>query len=316
MNELISIIVPVYKVENEIGRCVRCLRNQTYSNIEIILVDDGSPDRCPDLCDKYAKSDNRIRVIHKKNGGLSDARNAGLKDANGEYVLFVDSDDYIEEDACEKLVTFMKEGVDFVVGVCRQINGRKIKYQKHTNLEVGRAYKSRDYIIKSITNMEWYAPAWLNLYRRSFLIENALFYRVGYYYEDLDIQPRMCLLANKIVYSDVVFYNYVIRENSIMTSRITDKKKRMIIDIYNDWYDTVSRLKDRELKKYISGALAKHYVASASSMGIRGWKVNGVTFKFAMRNALNEKEKIKYIIYNFAPTVYSFLIRVKSYICS
>ena len=94
--EKISIIVPIYNVEKYLERCVDSLVNQTYENIEIILVDDGSPDYCPQLCDEYAKKDSRIVVIHKKNGGLSDARNYGLCKASGEYILYVDSDDYIE----------------------------------------------------------------------------------------------------------------------------------------------------------------------------------------------------------------------------
>ena len=94
----ISIIVPVYKVEHELDRCVKSLLGQTYKNIEIILVDDGSPDCCPKMCDEFARKDNRVKVVHKRNGGLSDARNAGLKVASGEYVLYVDSYDYIEID--------------------------------------------------------------------------------------------------------------------------------------------------------------------------------------------------------------------------
>ena len=113
----ISIIVPVYKVERELDRCVKSLLGQTYQNIEIILVDDGSPDCCPEMCDEFARQDNRVKVVHKKNGGLSDARNAGLKVASGEYILYVDSDDYIDIDSCER---FMKarnnENIDIIVG--------------------------------------------------------------------------------------------------------------------------------------------------------------------------------------------------------
>ena len=110
----ISIIVPVYKVEQYLERCVRSLINQTYKNVEIILVDDGSPDQCPQMCDNYASDDLRIKVIHKKNGGLSDARNAGLRIATGEYVMYVDSDDYIEKNACEKLIKNAIGNVDVV----------------------------------------------------------------------------------------------------------------------------------------------------------------------------------------------------------
>src|SRR5574344_2644299 len=95
MEPLISIIVPVYKVEQYLDECVQSIRNQTYTNLEIILVDDGSPDRCPEMCDEYAKQDSRIKVIHKKNGGPSSARNIGLNAASGLYIGFVDSDDVI-----------------------------------------------------------------------------------------------------------------------------------------------------------------------------------------------------------------------------
>ena len=116
LNPQISIIVPIYKVEKELGRCVNSLRHQTLKNIEIILVDDGSPDKCPQMCDEYAKQDNRIKVIHKVNGGLSDARNDGLMQARGQYILFVDSDDYIRHNACEILYSnAAKDYLDIVV---------------------------------------------------------------------------------------------------------------------------------------------------------------------------------------------------------
>ncbi len=108
MNQKISVIVPIYKVENYLHRCVDSIINQTYTNLEIILVDDGSPDNCPMICDKYVKKDSRIRVIHKKNGGLSDARNAGINIATGEYIGFVDSDDYISLHFYQRLMNVMK----------------------------------------------------------------------------------------------------------------------------------------------------------------------------------------------------------------
>ena len=104
MNEsLISVIVPIFKVEDYLNRCVESLIAQTYHNLEIILVDDGSTDTCPQLCDEWAEKDKRIKVIHKKNGGLSDARNAGIRAAEGEYILFVDSDDWVCADYAESL---------------------------------------------------------------------------------------------------------------------------------------------------------------------------------------------------------------------
>ena len=102
--KLVSIIVPVYKVEDYLERCIRSIVNQTYKEIEIIIINDGSPDKCPEICDKWAEEDKRIKVIHKKNGGLSDARNAGMQIASGEYIAFVDSDDWISPFYLEYLI--------------------------------------------------------------------------------------------------------------------------------------------------------------------------------------------------------------------
>ena len=108
-NELISIVIPIYNVEKYIEKCLDSVIKQTYKNIEIILVDDGSPDNCGKICDSYANNDKRIQVIHKENGGLSDARNVGIERANGKYITFVDSDDYIELDYIEYLYTLIKK---------------------------------------------------------------------------------------------------------------------------------------------------------------------------------------------------------------
>lgn len=114
--DLISVIVPVYKVEKYLHRCVDSIINQTYKNLEIILVDDGSPDNCPKICDEYAQKDQRIKVIHKKNAGISEARNAGLEIAQGEFVAFVDSDDYIDSTMYEKMLLLaQKEKNDLVL---------------------------------------------------------------------------------------------------------------------------------------------------------------------------------------------------------
>ena len=111
MEDLISVVVPIYNVENYIKKCVDSILSQTYKNLEIILVDDGSPDNCPQICDEYAQKDNRIKVIHKENGGLSDARNAGIDISKGKFITFIDSDDYIEKDYVEVLYNSIKESI-------------------------------------------------------------------------------------------------------------------------------------------------------------------------------------------------------------
>lgn len=118
MEDLISVIVPVYKVEKYINKCVDSIINQTYTNLEIILVDDGSPDNCGNICDEYAKKDNRIKVVHKENAGVSSARNIGLEKSSGKYITFIDADDYVEKNYCEELLNILKiENADCVA--CR-----------------------------------------------------------------------------------------------------------------------------------------------------------------------------------------------------
>ena len=135
---LISIIIPVYKVEKYLEKCIKSVLDQTYKNLQIILVDDGSPDNCGNICDNYAKIDNRIEVIHKANGGLSEARNVGLKVARGEYIGFVDSDDYVSNEMFENLYnTLISNDVD--VSICNfytVINNKNIIKNADNGVEI------------------------------------------------------------------------------------------------------------------------------------------------------------------------------------
>ena len=115
VKKMISVVVPIYNVSKYLPKCIESILHSTYKNLEVILVDDGSTDECPTICDDYAKKDSRIKVIHKKNGGLSDARNKGLDIATGEYISFIDSDDYIDADLYESVIKEFDENIDVVV---------------------------------------------------------------------------------------------------------------------------------------------------------------------------------------------------------
>lgn len=310
-NFKISVIVPIYNVENYLKRCVDSIINQTYKNLEIILVDDGSPDHSSEICDNYAKIDDRVIVIHKNNGGLSEARNYGLRAATGDYIMYVDSDDYIEINSCEKLIENITDNVDIVVGDYKEIRNDNVTIMKHTNLENGKQYSAKEYVLLSIEKNEWFAPAVLNLYKRKFLIENNLFYKVGYYYEDLEMLPRLFLANPYVKYVDFPFYNYVIRNDSIMTSKVTDIKRNMISDIYSDWYIHISKLSDKEYRNKLFGILVRYYISAARRMKIIGWKSKGIDFNFSIRYALNRREKMKVIIFQFFPFFYVNVFRNK-----
>ena len=144
--ELVSMIIPVYGVEAYLGECLETVLNQTYKNLEIILIDDESPDRCPEICDQYAQKDERIKLIHQKNGGAANARNHGLDMATGEYICFIDSDDKIENNYVEKLLGAIKENKAEVV-VCSFKQWYKNKTQDSIGFK-NKEYTSKDYIRK------------------------------------------------------------------------------------------------------------------------------------------------------------------------
>lgn len=222
MNELISIIVPVYKVEDYLERCIESVRNQTYTNIEIILVDDGSPDACPQICDRYARQDARIKVIHKENGGLSDARNRGIDAAKGEYIGFVDSDDYIHPEMYMELWQSMKKtGADIAAcGVEKVSADSKPDVQQIKNNAVN-VYTGRQ-AVENIFDGTLYLQsvvAWNKLYKKE-LFENVR-YPVGKIHEDEFTTYVLFYKCNKVVYNTGRYYYYYQRTDSIMGGRKT-----------------------------------------------------------------------------------------------
>lgn len=149
MSSLISIIVPVYNVEEYLDQCVESIVSQTYTNLQIILVDDGSPDSCPQKCDVWAEKDTRIQVLHKKNGGLSSARNAGMKVAKGDYISFVDSDDFIEEHMYEKLIQGFSLGNNVAITsirIMRYVNGNVFDFNKQWVFDSPRFIEGKDFL--------------------------------------------------------------------------------------------------------------------------------------------------------------------------
>lgn len=290
----VSIIVPVYKVERELDRCVQSLFKQTYNNLEIILVDDGSPDKCPELCENYAEMDKRVKVIHKENGGLSDARNAGLKQATGEYILYVDSDDYIDLDTCERFIkAASNQKIDIIVGnaIMEKPDGKEMMI--HSATPSGITYTAKQFIMSAVKAYQWYAPAWLNMYRRDFLLDNQLYFKKGIYFEDVQMLPRVFLQAKKITCIDGTFYHYIIRENSIMTSQKDEKKKNDSIQNLKEWKEQFDLVDDVDLKECLYGMLVKMYIHECRQYGITTKEIEGMDARFILRNSLNYRERLK-----------------------
>jgi len=217
--EKISVIVPVYKVEEYLRKCVDSIINQSHSNLEIILVDDGSPDNCPAICDDYAKIDSRVKVIHKTNGGLSDARNAGLDIAAGEYIFFVDSDDWIENNTiseCRRVL--IEQKADAVITMFYNSVGEISTKRTGTGTEgdIQTLGASEALAVTMFERLR--LAAWGNLYKKSLF--DGMRFKKGYIYEDLELLPKMLLKAEKITLYYKAFYNYLEREGSIMRGDI------------------------------------------------------------------------------------------------
>ncbi len=242
---LISLIIPVYKVEKYLEKCIQSVINQTYENLQIILVDDGSPDNCGKICDEYAKKDHRIEVIHKSNGGLSDARNKGLEIAKGEYIGFVDSDDYIEADMYEVLYNLLKQ-YNADVSICNfyTVSQGKISIK---NADNGINEYNRIEILKEILldkNIQSYA--WNKLYKKELFDE--IKYPIGKKYEDIGTTFYLLEKCNKVVVTGKSEYYYINRQDSIVNN-VTESTITDYIELIMQRYDYIEE-NIKELSSY------------------------------------------------------------------
>lgn len=217
----ISIIVPVYNVEKYIHRCIDSILHQTFKDFELILVDDGSLDNSGKICDEYAKEDDRIKVIHKENGGLSDARNVGLDIAQGEYIAFVDSDDWIEKDMYSILYeNIRKYNADISICKMRKIFDSTVDNNITTNNCI---ILNNEEAFDCLFNNKYYAShACDKLYKKSLF--DGIRYPVGKLYEDMFTTYRLFEKANKVVFSDYIGYNYFQRKDGIVNSKFRPEK--------------------------------------------------------------------------------------------
>ena len=230
MSNIISIIVPIYKVEKYLDRCINSILNQTFKDFELILVDDGSPDRCGDICEEYAKKDKRIKVIHKENGGLSDARNAGLDIAKGEFVGFVDSDDFIHKDMYMILY-------DTLVKSKSDISQCKFKYfSKENELNKNiindgkyKIYNNIDAIEEIMDNKNLNANVWNKLYKRELFRE--IRFPKGKIHEDEFVTYKVFYRAKTISYVNKELYYYFSNDTGIM--------KNLNINSKFDWIEAI-----------------------------------------------------------------------------
>ncbi len=255
--DLISIIVPVYNVEKYLEKCITSILNQTYKNLQIILVDDGSQDKSGQICDKYKLQDNRIEVIHKKNGGLSDARNIGIEKARGKYIGFVDSDDYISKTMYEDMYKIIQEREgDVCISNLYIVNENK---EILKNIDNGIEEYNKIQILREILldkNIQSYA--WNKLYKKS-LFKNIR-YPIGKKYEDIGTTFYILEKCKKILVIGKPEYYYINRQGSIVNN-INEQTILDYIDIISERYDYVKD-KYKQLEKYNKYYLAKTLITA------------------------------------------------------
>ena len=219
MDKTVSVIVPVYNVEKYLDRCMKSIVRQTYNNLQIILVDDGATDKSGAICDVWRKRDPRITVIHQKNGGLSNARNTGIKHASGEYLTFIDSDDVIALNMIEQLICLIEaENADLsICGVLHIFDENSIRFGQDIGDVV--SFDRKSAIMEMWYQNSFLPSAWGKVYKKD-LFDNLEFTE-GILFEDIDIMHELFWLCKKIVYKNIPLYGYVHRENSITTARFS-----------------------------------------------------------------------------------------------
>lgn len=308
MRPSISIVVPVYKVENYLSHCIESLINQTYRNIEVILIDDGSPDRCSEMCDSYSKKDPRVKALHKRNGGLSDARNVGLLKATGEFVLFVDSDDYIALDTCEELLKGIKQDADIVVGGANRIEDNQITQMKRKEKQANCIMDSREFLKCELRNRTMYMPVWMNLYRRNFLLENRLFFEQGLFQEDELWTPQVFLKAGLVVDSQCCFYFYMIRDGSITNGGNKLKNAEDSMNICKTLEKIYREIEDKELRLLLNDKLVNEFLNSFQTADLHKKEYSHLVDKqFLIGKAFTLRNKLRVFLFLINKKLYYYL---------
>lgn len=225
MQPLISVIIPIYNVEKYLNNCIKSVVNQSYNNLEIILVDDGSSDNCGKICDEWAIRDIRVNVIHKKNGGLSDARNVGISYAKGEYITLIDSDDYISIDYIEYLYNLLKEN-NADISICNPFyvyeNSKEKIDDRPNEQSMVKCMKSIEALNIMLYQNYYDTSAWGKLYKTELF--KGISYPVGKLFEDLGTTYKLFLKADSIVFGNAEKYYYIQRSNSISNNKFNYKK--------------------------------------------------------------------------------------------
>ena len=307
----ISIIIPAYNCEKYLNRCLDSVLNQTYNEFEIILVNDGSTDKTSDICDEYKAIDNRIKVIHKENGGVSSARNIGISKSTGEYIMFLDSDDWIERDMVEKLYNNISKYDDIDMGMCGCYLEFSSKEKQILQIKLkNKTYDSTEDYLKEFSyyrDKGVFGYLWNKIFRSSIIKDNQLLFKKYSIAEDLFFLYELLPYCNKIKVIEDSLYNYM-HENEYSLSK-SNKEDSLYIN--NLFYDKTKEF----LYNTNSYEINKEYISNGYIQGISHYILNNVMCednKIKKLRKLYKSEKVKEAICysNPKPIFYNIMNRL------
>lgn len=290
----ISIIVPIYNVEQYLNRCIESIIDQTMKSFELILVNDGSLDKCGEICELYKKKDNRIKVIHKPNGGVSSARNIGINISSGEFICFIDPDDYIDKDALEYLYNLVQKNNADIACYRMKVYKNEILESNIDDSEQIKIFTGEDILKEYINNTTFQHSCWNKIYSRYlFEDEECKFAEDIRYAEDALFTHNILMKSKKLVYSNLQKYNYCINSNGVV-SNITEKR----LDILKAQKEIYKLLKSNH-KNYLPNIVNQYINSSiliAQDIAIEGTILEKKSTLYKLKNILkNDRDMTKNI---------------------
>ena len=298
----LSIVIPAYNTQDTIGRCLDSVLGQTYRDIEIIVVDDGSTDHTGEVLDRYARDHDNVTVMHSENRGCSEARNTCIARATGEYIFFVDSDDTVDKDAFELFVkhieSFGDKKPDVVNGCFNYVRSNGTKIITVDSLSEGKLYTCNEFLERVVPANQFRQETMIYIYRADFVRDNNITFTKGIYHEDLDWIYQILCHSPMISYFPVVFYNYIVRGGSIMTSGNKKKRKNDLLWILKNAHKNFNNLRDRQEFRLLMGLLIRQYIHECAEFKIPEKESNAVGIsKYESLKYAVGKDKLKALIF-------------------
>lgn len=307
----LSIIIPVYNVEKYIAKCIESIIDIKGIDYEIILVNDGSKDTSGEICKKYTKIHDYVRYYEKKNGGLSDARNFGIQKSKGEYIAFLDSDDYVKKNSYAQIVKSAQQyDVEIINADAYIVYEKEKKVKRKTQPKsINKIVTGEEFLSKSIKEKTMSMCAPFSIVKRDFIIENHLFFKKGILHEDQLWTFQIYLRAKRVMYINLLFYYHYQRADSIMNSKNNKKRCNDMIKIcyiLSNYFDI--HVKSKKNLKIFKDYLVMLYLNAYNVGDLYNYKVDKI---FLLRNAYSLKNRFKAYIAILSPKTYKKLNKIQ-----